>query len=82
MKVTEVPQISTFYHRLAEMVVKNGDLVLKSGELVNQQLANWFKYGRQEAKSFRESDSLFKDCTRKYEEMQTSVTKQKEKIYK
>lgn len=42
----EIPQITNFYNRLADMMVKNGDFTLHSGELINQNIGTWFKYQR------------------------------------
>lgn len=36
LTAAEIPQITNFYNRLADMMVKNGDFSLHSGELVNQ----------------------------------------------
>jgi hypothetical protein len=46
LTAAEIPQITNFYNRLADMMVKNGDFTLHSGELVNQQVGTWFKYQR------------------------------------
>jgi hypothetical protein len=35
LNAAEIPQITNFYNRLADMMVKNGDFALHSGELVN-----------------------------------------------
>jgi len=44
MKVTDIPQISSMYRRLSDLIIRNGDFTLQSGELMNQQLAQWFKF--------------------------------------
>ena len=35
LSVAEIPQISNFYKRLGDMMMKNGDFVLHTGELTN-----------------------------------------------
>ena len=46
MKLTEIPQASKFYRRLGDLVIRNGDHTIRSAELMNQNLAAWFKYLR------------------------------------
>lgn len=58
MKLTEIPQAHKFYRRLSDLIVRHGDHTIRSGELMNQNLAAWFKYLRQEAKSYEEAHWL------------------------
>lgn len=46
LKAAEIPQITNFYKRISDMMVKNGDFILHSGELINQSIGSWFKYSR------------------------------------
>jgi hypothetical protein len=44
LSVAEIPQITNFYKRLSDMMIKNGDFTLHTGELLNQSIGTWFKY--------------------------------------
>ena len=44
LKCTDIPQASTFYRRLADLIFKQGDYTLYQGEIMQQKLAGWFKY--------------------------------------
>jgi hypothetical protein len=46
LKATEIPQIVNIYKRMSDLVIRNGDFTLHSGELFNSSLAAWFKYQR------------------------------------
>ena len=46
MKITEIPQAVKFYRRLSDLIIRSGDHTIRSGELMNQNLAAWFKYLR------------------------------------
>ena len=35
LKAAEIPQVTNFYKRISEMMIKNGDFILHSGELIN-----------------------------------------------
>ena len=35
MKLTEIPQAVKFYRRLSDLVIRNGDHTIRSGELIN-----------------------------------------------
>jgi hypothetical protein len=35
LSVAEIPQITNFYKRLGDMMIKNGDFILHTGELTN-----------------------------------------------
>lgn len=35
LKTTEVPQIVNMYRRLSNLIVRNGDFTIQSGELMN-----------------------------------------------
>jgi hypothetical protein len=63
---TEIPQTVTFYNRLADMIVKNGDFQLHSGELINQSVGSWFKYQRNQSKSFKEAHWLRDESLQRY----------------
>ena len=68
MKATEIPQISQMYDRLSTQVLRNGDFILQSGEVLNNQLNSMFKYHREEAVSLREAQSLQHEARRKYDQ--------------
>jgi len=48
------------------MIIKNGDFILHSGELINSSVGSWFKYQRQEAKSFKEAHWLRRESIDRY----------------
>jgi hypothetical protein len=52
LKATEIPQASTFYRRLADLIFRQGDFTLYSGEIMHQKVASWFKYQMTEARTF------------------------------
>lgn len=66
LKPAEIPQITNLYKRMSDLVVRNGDFTLHSGELINASLNGWFKYQRQEAQSFKEAYWLRDESIRKY----------------
>ena len=66
LKITEIPQIVSMYRRLSDLVIRNGDFTLQSGELMNQQVAAWFKYQRQESRSFQEAHWLRDESVARY----------------
>jgi len=35
MKLTEIPQAVKFYRRLSDLIIRNGDHTIRSGELIN-----------------------------------------------
>lgn len=35
MKLTEIPQASKFYRRMSDLIIRNGDYTIQSGELMN-----------------------------------------------
>jgi hypothetical protein len=55
LRQTDIPQIQQLYDRLAQQVLRNGDYILQSGEVLNNQLNSWFKYHREEAVALREA---------------------------
>jgi hypothetical protein len=48
------------------MIVKNGDFQLHSGELINQSVGSWFKYQRNQSKSFKEAHWLRDESLQRY----------------
>ena len=71
-----------FYNRIADMMVKNGDFSLHSGELVNLSVGSWFKYQRNEAKVFKEAHWLRDESVKRFEQHKTDLTARKEKLFK
>jgi hypothetical protein len=61
--------------------LRNGDFVLQSGEVLNNQLSSWFKFHREESVSLREACSLQAISRRKYEQRFKELMKQKEKLF-
>lgn len=82
LQCAEIPQITNFYNRIADMMVKNGDFVLHSGELVNQSVGSWFKYARQESRCFKECHWLRNESVNRYQTLKQSVEAKKEKLFK
>ena len=82
MKCTDIPQIVSMYRRLSDLIIRNGDFTLQSGELMNQQLAGWFKYQRQEARSYQEAHWLRAESVARFNAQKTDLNKRKEKIFK
>ena len=48
-------------------MLRNGDYVLQSGELLNNHLNSWFKYHREESVALREAQCLQEEACNKYE---------------
>lgn len=46
LKLTEIPQAVKFYRRMSDLIIRNGDHTIRSGELINNHVASWFKYLR------------------------------------
>jgi hypothetical protein len=44
LKTTEIPQITNFYKRISDLIIKNGDFTIHSAELMNNNVGYWFKY--------------------------------------
>ena len=44
LKAAEIPQITNFYKRISDLIIKNGDFILHTGELINSHVGGWFKY--------------------------------------
>lgn len=82
LKATEVPQVVNIYKRLSDLVIRNGDFTLHSGELFNNSLAAWFKYQRQESKSFKEAHWLRDESLLRYNRSKDELLKQKERLFK
>ena len=70
------------YDKLSHLVLRNGDFILQSGEVLNTELNGWFKYHREEASSLRETQSLRDESKRKYDLRHAQLLKQKEKLFK
>ena len=82
MKLTEIPQTVKFYRRLSDLVIRQGDHTIRSGELMNQNLAAWFKYLRQEAKSYEEAHWLRAESLARYNAQRIDLNKRKEKLFR
>ena len=70
------------YRRLSDLIIRNGDFTLQSGELMNQQVAAWFKYQRQEARSYQEAHWLRDESVARYNAQRLDLNKRKEKLYR
>jgi hypothetical protein len=81
LRQTEIPQIQQLYDRLSHLVLRNGDYVLQSGELLNNQLNSWFKYHREESIALREAQSLQEESRMKFDTRYQQLLKQKEKLF-
>ena len=82
MKLTEIPQAHKFYRRLSDLIIRQGDHTIRSGELINQNLASWFKYLRQEAKSYEEAHWLRQESLARYNSQRIDLNKRKEKLFR
>lgn len=81
-KAVEIPQITLLYDRIGQQILRNGDFILQSGEVLNTNLNGWFKYHREEATAFREAQHLREESKRVYEIRSQQLMKQKENLYK
>jgi hypothetical protein len=63
-------------------VIKNGDFTLHSGELMNNHLAHWFKYQKNQARVFKEAYWLRSESCQRYTLHKTTLMKQKEMLFK
>ena len=82
MKLTEIPQAHKFYRRLSDLIIRHGDHTIRSGELMNQNLAAWFKYMREESKSYQEADWLRAESLSRYNAQRVDLNKRKERLFK
>ena len=82
MKLTEIPQAVKFYRRLSDLIIRNGDHTIRSGELINQNLAAWFKYLRQESKCYEEAHWLREESLSRYNAQRIDLNKRKEKLFR
>ena len=82
MKLTEIPQAHKFYRRLSDLIIRHGDHPIRSGELMNQNLAAWFKYMREESKSYQEADWLRAESLSRYNTQRVDLNKRKERLFK
>ena len=82
LKITEIPQIVSMYKRLSNLIIRNGDFTIQSGELMNQQLSAQFKVYRQESKSFQEAHWLRDESLARYNAQRNDLAKRKEKLFK
>ena len=82
MKLTEIPQAVKFYRRLSDLVIRNGDHTIRSGELINNHVAAWFKYLRQEAKSYEEAHWLHEESLARYNAQRIDLNKRKERLFR
>jgi hypothetical protein len=55
------------YEKLYLLVLRNGDFILQSGEVINNQLSGWFKHHRQQKSTLREAQSLRDESRARYE---------------
>lgn len=56
--------------------------MISSAELYNQNLAGWFKYCREESKSFKEQQWLYTESKQRYETLKKATFDKKMKLYK
>ncbi len=56
------------YQKLSENLLKQGDYILGTGELINNQLSPWFKYHADETQAYRDAKVLVDQSKKKYEE--------------
>jgi len=64
------------------LIIRQGDHTIRSGELINQNLASWFKYLRQEAKSYEEAHWLREESLARYNSQRIDLNKRKEKLFR
>ncbi|CDW76278.1 px domain containing protein [Stylonychia lemnae] len=82
LKPIEIPQVVLLYDRLANIILRNGDFILSSGEVLNTQLNGWFKYHREESTSFKEAQCLREEAKKVYDIRYEQLMKQKAKLFK
>lgn len=82
LKPADVPQACHFYKRLSDLVIKNGDFTLQTGEMMNHQCGSWFKYQRQAARCFKEAHWLRDESLTRYTKHKTDLLKKKEKLFR
>ena len=82
MKLTEIPQAHKFYRRLSDLVVRHGDHTIRSGELMNQNLSAWFKYMREESKSYEEANWLREESMSRWNAQRADLNKRKERLFR
>jgi hypothetical protein len=67
---------------MADLVIKSGDFTLTSGEIMNHHLGSWFKYQKQSARCFKESNYLRAESLNRYTSDKTNLMKKKEKLFR
>jgi hypothetical protein len=82
LKSTDIPQIFILYEKMSELILRNGDFILQSGEVLNTQLNGWFKYHREECGSLREAWHLKEASKKKFELRNNKLMKKKEKLFR
>jgi hypothetical protein len=82
LRLPDIPQITQIYERFSDLVIKNGDFILQSGEILDQQLSTWFKYHNQETKAYRDAKVLVDTSKRKYDEKLKDLTQKKQALFK
>eukprot|EP00347_Sterkiella_histriomuscorum_P002889 403366404 len=82
LRPVDIPQITLLYDRLAQIILRNGDFILQSGEVLNTQLNGWFKYHREESGAFREAQHLREEAKKNFDIRYNTLMKQKAKLFK
>lgn len=67
---------------MSDLIIKNGDFVLETGELMNHQLGSWFKYQKCASRCFKESHWLRDESLTRYTQAKSGLMKRKEKLFK
>lgn len=82
MGLTDIPQITKVYKRLSDNLAKQGDYILSTGELANNQLSPWFKYHADETQAYRDAKALVDQSKKRYDEKIKELTTKKLQLFK
>ncbi len=82
LKIADIPQATHLYKRMGDLVIKNGDFTLTTGEMMNHHLGSWFKYQKQASRCFKESHWLRDESLKRFTTHKTELMKKKERLFK
>lgn len=70
------------YQRLSQNLAKQGDYILHTGELANNQLSPWFKYHADETQAYRDAKTLVEQAKKRYDEKLKELSTKKMQLFK
>eukprot|EP00347_Sterkiella_histriomuscorum_P022193 403331347 len=82
LKATEIPQVTQLYDKLSQIILRNGDFIMQSGEILNTQLSPWFHYLKGETQAYRDQKELVEQAKRKYETKLNELNQKKMTLFK